>query len=449
MQHIHPKAKSFSQYKGICTDEILSEVEELASQLQGTRILNINATAFGGGVAEILHNVVPLMLDLGIKASWDVLEAPHEFYDVTKKFHNGLQGAPITLSHEELHLYEKVNRANARTLGEYDLVYVHDAQPLFIKDTLSHNGDTQTKWAWRCHVDTSNPNEYLSRYLMPCISMYDAAVYTMDQYVPSGLRAPVSIISPTIDPLDDKNKAMSVKEAARIVRGFGIDVDRPLLLQVSRFDPWKDPIGVIEAYRLVKKTYPDVQLALVGSMASDDPEGWEQLAQVVACVDGDRDIFVLTNDDGVGAVEVNAFQRKAAVVIQKSTREGFGLTVSEALWKASAVVAGNVGGIPLQVQHGVTGSLVSSIEECASMCIKVLQNPERSEKMALAGREHVRKNFLTPNILRDELKLFLRLLSERKAPALPVVDEPRETYKPIKRTWKKKAVEKVKPDSMF
>ena len=234
-------------------------------------------------------------------------------------------------------------------------------------------------------------------------------MYTLADYVPQGLTVPVREIAPTIDPLAPKNMKLSPEDATYIVRQFGIDVERPLLLQVSRFDPWKDPLGVVDVYRAVKAKHPDVQLALVGSMASDDPEGWDYLERVIAYVGGDPDVFILSNLDNVGSVEINAFQSHADVIMQKSTREGFGLTVAEGLWKGRPVIGGDVGGIPLQIEDGVTGYLVSSAAECAERCLQIMDDPARHHAMALLGKEKVRREFLTPRLLRDDLRLFADL----------------------------------------
>jgi len=304
-------------------------------------------------------------------------------------------------------LYESVCRANAAELTRaYDFVVIHDPQPLAVRDYVTTSRDRSTWWIWRCHIDTSTPDEGLYDYLLPSINGYDAAVYTLRDYVPQGVTVPVREIAPTIDPLAPKNMKLSTEDAAYIVRQFGIDVDRPLLLQVSRFDPWKDPLGVVDVYRAVKAKYPAVQLALVGSMAGDDPEGWEYLEKVIGYVGADPDVFILSNLDNVGSVEINAFQSQADVIVQKSTREGFGLTVAEGLWKARPTIGGDVGGIPLQIEDGVTGYLVKSAAECAERCLDVLADPQKHREMALLGKEHVRREFLTPRLLRDDLRLL-------------------------------------------
>ena len=363
-------------------------------------------------MAEILYTLVPLVSDVGLEAHWQILTAPPEFFNVTKSFHNGLQGHAVDFPPASRALYEDVCRANAAELTRpYDFVVIHDPQPLMIRDFVSLSQDRSTWWIWRCHIDTSTPDQALYDYLVPSINRYDAAVYTLADYVPPGLTVPVREIAPTIDPLAPKNMQLSAEDATYIVRQFGIDVERPLLLQVSRFDPWKDPLGVVDVYRAVKAKHPDVQLALIGSMASDDPEGWDYLERVIAYVGGDPDVFILSNLDNVGSVEINAFQSHADVIMQKSTREGFGLTVTEGLWKGRPVIGGAVGGIPLQIEDGVTGYLVHSAAECAERCLQVMADPARHREMALRGKEKVRREFLTPRLLRDDLRLFADLES--------------------------------------
>jgi len=412
MHQVNVGRKTLADYRSIVPKELMAEIDQLAAGLKGRRVLHVNATAFGGGVAEILYTLVPLVNDAGLEAEWQVITAPPEFFNVTKSFHNGLQGHSVDFPKESQELYEQVCRDNAAALSHfYDFVVIHDPQPLAIRDFVTRSQDRSTWWIWRCHIDTSTPDRGLYDYLLPSINRYDAAVYTLQDYVPEGLTVPVRAIAPTIDPLAPKNMKLAPEDAAYIVRQFGIDVDRPLVLQVSRFDPWKDPLGVVDVYRKVKESHPGLQLALVGSMASDDPEGWEYLEKVLDYVGEDPDVFVLSNIDNVGSVEINAFQSHADVIVQKSTREGFGLTVTEALWKARPTIGGNVGGIPLQITDGVDGYLVDSVATCAERCLQVLADPEKHHRMALIGKEKVRREFLTPRLLRDDLRLFTDLLA--------------------------------------
>ena len=411
MHEVNVGHKSLADYRSIMPKDLMAEIYALGERLQGRRVLHVNATAFGGGVAEILYTLVPLVGDVGLEAHWQILTAPPEFFTITKSFHNGLQGHAVDFPPESQAVYEEVCLANAAELTHpYDFVVIHDPQPLAIRNYVSLSQDRSTWWIWRCHIDTSTPDNGLYEYLLPSINRYDAAVYTLADYVPEGLTVPVREVAPTIDPLAPKNMKLSPEDARYIVRQFGIDVDRPLLLQVSRFDPWKDPLGVVDVYRTVKARYPAAQLALVGSMASDDPEGWDYLERVIDYVGGDPDVFILSNLDNVGAVEINALQSHADVILQKSTREGFGLTVSEGLWKARPVIGGDVGGIPLQIEDGVDGYLVNSAAECAERCLDVLADPEKHRQMALRGKEKVRREFLTPRLLRDDLRLFADLM---------------------------------------
>ncbi len=411
MRDVNVGRRFIADYKSIILKDLYAEIEELAAPLAGKRVLHVNATSFGGGVAEILYTLVPLMNDVGLHAEWQVMTADNDFFNVTKNFHNGLQGAPVQLDAAARELYETVNRRNAERLAHhYDFVLIHDPQPCAMRAWAPAGDVGGTHWLWRCHIDTSTPDAGLYEYLLPYIRLYDRAIYTMARYAPADLGVPLEVVPVAIDPLAPKNMTLVPDDARYIVRQFGIDVDRPLLLQVSRFDPWKDPLGVVDAYRTVKASRPEVQLALIGSMASDDPEGWEYLEKLTDYVGGDTDVFVLSNQDNIGSVEVNAFQSHAAVVIQKSTREGFGLTVSEGLWKARPVVAGDVGGIPLQIEDGVTGFLVDSSDACARRCLEILERPDWAGGIARQGKEHVRRHFLTPRLLRDDLRIFNELL---------------------------------------
>jgi trehalose synthase len=407
LQPVSVGTKSLADYTHLAGRPLIQEIRERAEALQGLRVLHLSATAFGGGVSEILYTLVPLMNDVGIDAQWEVMLGREEFYNVTKRLHNALQGNPDSLTDEEWQIFERYNELNAAEVsGDWDVIIVHDPQPVGVRQ---HVPDKAKTWIWRCHIDLSTPNQDAVEHIVPLVREYDASVWHVPAYVPNGLNGSgpdVNIVPPAIDPLSPKNMALSPEDAAFVCDQFGIDVDRPLLCQVSRFDPWKDPMGVIDAYRVVKQQVPEVQLALVGSMATDDPEGWEFFNSTMAYADGDPDIHILNNLNSVGAIEVNAFQSQADVVIQKSTREGFGLTVSEALWKGRPFIGGDVGGIPLQVQDGTTGFLVSSPEECAERAVRVLREPDLGKQLGRAGKEHVRKHFLTPRLLLDWLKIF-------------------------------------------
>src|SRR6478672_10661302 len=371
----------------------MDEIRALAEPLAGARVLELSATAFGGGVAEIQYTLVPLMQDAGLEVEWRIIRGADEFFAVTKAIHNALQGNPQGLTEEQRACFSRFQELNAREIDAdaYDFIVVHDPQPVGVID---HLGGGSAKWIWRGHIDFSTPNDDVLDFLLPSIRRYDAAVFHLADYVPRRDGLPPCVIwPPAIDPLTPKNMALSREDAEYIVDQFGVDVSRPLLTQVSRFDPWKDPLGVIDAYRLVKERYPGVQLALVGSMAHDDPEGWDYYNRTVAYAADDPDIFILSNMNNVGAVEVNAFQVHSAVTIQKSIKEGFGLTVAEALWKGRPMVAGRVGGIVTQIEDGVTGWLVDSAEACADACCEILADPVAARARAILGKEHVRKHF--------------------------------------------------------
>ena len=409
LQLVNVGHKSLSDYATIATRGLMDEIRRLAEPLAGRRVVHLSATAFGGGVAEINYTLIPLMQDAGLDVEWRIIRGAEEFYDVTKTIHNALQGNPQGLTTEQREIFSRYQRLNAEEFeDDYDFVVVHDPQPVGMIDYFD---DSRSRWIWRGHIDFSTPNQEVLEFLLPSIRRYDAAIFHMREYVPRAERLPPSYIwPPAIDPLAPKNMALSPEDAAYIVDQFGIDVERPLLTQVSRFDPWKDPLGVIDAYRIVKQRFPDVQLALVGSMAHDDPEGWDFYNQTVAYAAGDPDIYILSNLNNVGSVEVNAFQVHSAAVLQKSIREGFGLTVTESLWKTRPTVAGRVGGIVAQIQDGETGWLVSSATECAEACIEILSDAAAARGRALKGKEYVRRHFLTPRLLRDWLVLFNRLL---------------------------------------
>ena len=421
LQLVNVGHKSLADYATIATRGLMDEIRELAAPLAGARVLELSATAFGGGVAEIQYTLVPLMQDAGLSVEWRIIKGAEAFFAATKTIHNALQGNPQGLTAAQRDEFARFQELNAREIDidEYDFVFVHDPQPVGVVDHLRGGA---AKWVWRAHIDLSTPNEEVLDFLLASIRRYDAAVFHLADYVPRREGLPPCVIwPPAIDPLAPKNMALSPEDAAYIVDQFGIDVSRPLLTQVSRFDPWKDPLGVIDAYRLVKQARPEVQLALVGSMAHDDPEGWEFWNQTVAYADADPDIFILSNLNNVGSVEVNAFQVHSAAVVQKSIREGFGLTVSEALWKSRPTVAGRVGGIVTQIEDGRTGWLVDSSEACAAACLEILADPLAARARALAGKEHVRRHYLTPRLLRDRLALFNRLAGRDTGTELEVI----------------------------
>jgi trehalose synthase len=400
--------KTLADYTHIVGRDLIEEIRTLAEPLSGKRVLHLSATAFGGGVSEILYTLVPLMKDVGLDCEWQVIYGREEFFNATKLMHNALQGAPADLTPEQWDTWQRYNEMNARELVPgWDVCLVHDPQPAAIHDLVP---DKAQGWVWRCHIDLSTPNPATLGRLLPYLLRYQQSLFHMQGYVPDGLNGGVNVVPPAIDPLAPKNMALSPEDASYVCDQFGIDVDRQLICQVSRFDPWKDPLGVIDAYRLVKEDFPDVQLALVGSMATDDPEGWDYFNETVAHAAGDPDIHILNNFNNVGSIEVNAFQSHSDVLIQKSTREGFGLTVTEAIWKGRPFIGGAVGGIPLQIENGVSGYLVETAEQCAQRTAEILRDPALGKSLGRAGKEHVRKHFLMPRYLRDYLRIFGDLL---------------------------------------
>ena len=404
LQEVSLGQRSLGDYTHIAGRGLIEEIRELAEPIQGLRVLHVSATAFGGGVSEILYTLIPLMRDAGLDAHWNVILGREEFFNVTKLIHNSLQGDEVELTEEQWEVFFAYNAMNARGLeGDWDVVVIHDPQPLGLRRNAP---DRSQRWIWRCHIDLSKPNPATVARLLPLIEEYDASVWHLQDYVPPGIEAGVHIVPPAIDPLSPKNMALSPDDAAFVCEQFGIDPDRPLLCQVSRFDPWKDPIGVIDVYKIVTREVPDAQLALVGSMATDDPEGWEFFHRTYRYADGDPDIKILNNLNNVGAIEVNAFQSQADICMQKSIREGFGLTVSEALWKGRPTIGGDVGGIPLQIDDGVSGYLVDSSGAAAVRSIEILEDPELAKRLGRAGKERVRERFLTPRLLRDWLLLL-------------------------------------------
>ena len=399
---------TLASYRGIAPDELLDAVMRAADALRGARVLHVNATPYGGGVSELLRSIIPLLNDQGLRAEWRIITGDEPFFQVTKALHNGLQGAPRELDDKEKARYLRTSRANASGFAdEYDFVFIHDPQPAGL---LELGGKGHAQWIWRSHIDTSRANPAVWHFLRPFLAEYDAAVFTMAEFVPPDMPVSVvDIIPPAIDPHNPKNLTLPVATARQVLEWIGVRVEHPLVTQVSRFDPWKDPLGVIQAYRLARQQVPRLQLALVGSMASDDPEGWDMYRAIRKEIAGDRQVHVFTNLVGVGNVEVNAFQALSKVVIQKSLREGFGLVVAEALWKGTPVVAGRAGGIPLQMADGTGGLLVDSVDECAQAMVKLLSDPEHARQLGAAGRERVRRHFLIPRMLLDELSLMRRL----------------------------------------
>lgn len=396
------------RYAEVVGDRSVEQLRQLAEPLAGTRIVHVNSTREGGGVAEILRKLVPLTRELGLETSWEVVEGEADFYRCTKGMHNALQGDPVDIPDSLLESYEETNARNAEvlanTLGDADVVFIHDPQPAAL---LGHFPDRKGMWIWRCHIDLSQPHRPVWRYLRDRVAAYDASIFSLASFA-KALPNKQYLIPPCIDPLSDKNRSLEPETIEEVRNDLGLDPDRPLLLQVSRFDRFKDPVGVIRAYHLAKKFYPELQLVLAGGTATDDPEGEEVLQEVRLASEGDPDVHVLLLPPDAHTT-INALQRMADIVLQKSIREGFGLTVTEGLWKGHPVIGGNTGGIRLQITDGRTGYLVNSPEGAALRIREILHDPERGKRMGREARSFVRENFLITRLLREHLTVVYSL----------------------------------------
>jgi len=388
----------------------IERLRQLSETLEGCSVVHVNSTRVGGGVAEILMKFVPLMQDLGLETSWEVVTGESEFYKCTKSMHNGLQGNPVDISESLLSAYEKTSAENAEKLRDKleqaDIVIIHDPQPAAL---LKLCPNRKGKWIWRCHIDASNPYPPVWNYLREYIAEYDASIFSLPDFA-QPLPHNQYIVPPSIDPLSEKNMDLDKDEIVSKYSEYGIDPDRPVITQVSRFDRFKDPVGVIEAYSITKKLVPALQLILAGGGADDDPEGEEVLKEVYAAADDDPDIHVLLLPPDAHRT-INALQRLSDIVIQKSTREGFGLTVSEAMWKGKAVIGGNTGGIKLQVINHHTGFLVDTPEGASLRTRHLLSHPEELLEMGVKARGYVRENFLITRQLREYLSLMRGVLA--------------------------------------
>ncbi len=404
---------NIDKYRLIQAREVIDEVVSLGKELKGLRLCHINSTPFGGGVAELLVSYIPLLRALGIKADWQVIRGDRRFFTITKGLHNALQGARFESKRAESwrDLYLSINRVNASQLDpDYDVFVVNDPQPAAMRHYLT---DSKARWIWRCHVDSSEPDDRVWQFLRPYIEEHDAAIFTAKEFIPKDLHLDrVITMAPAIDPFSSKNMFIKRYVCREMLENLGIDRRRTLITQVSRFDRWKDPFGTIAAYRLAKEEIPGLQLAMIGSFATDDPESWDMYAALNEEINRDNDMFISSNLTGVGNMEVNAFQRASDLIIQKSIREGFGLVVAEALWKETMVVAGNAGGIPMQMPGELGRYLVNSIEECAEKIVYLLQNPAECKRLGQKGKEIVAGNFLTPRLVRDELALIKSLVAK-------------------------------------
>ncbi len=402
-----PPPPRLDDYAPITGKPTLDELRYIAGNLKGKTVKMTNSTAVGGGVAEMLHHLVPLLRELEVAVRWEVITGGNDFFEITKAFHNALHGGEYEFTREAQEIYLACNEENrGRMQFEEDFVVIHDPQPAAL---IRARADSHGRWIWRCHIDLSNPHPGVWGFLRPIIEQYDAAIFSSQTFARQ-LAIPQYLFYPCIDPLSEKNKELEESVIQKVCDECGIDRSRPIVTQVSRFDRLKDPVGVVKAYKLAKK-YVDFQLVLAGGFAADDPEGAAVLQEVTAVAGDDPDIIVL-NLPPWCALEINALQRASTLIVQKSLKEGFGLTVTEALWKAKPTIAGAVGGIPNQVIHNLTGVLVHSVEGCAYQIRYLLTHPDIARKLGQNGREHVKENFLVTSNVRRWL-LLLRILLDR------------------------------------
>jgi trehalose synthase len=398
---------NINDYRKVVGDEIIDGLFIIAEKLSGKMIQNINSTAVGGGVAEILSRMLPLLKQLNVNSRWDVIKGDGKFFAITKAFHNALHGVRVEFKKEDFEYFLEVNRINAEEMSfDGDMIFVHDPQPVCLVEKKKLTGK---KWAWRCHIDFTNPQKDVVTFLEKYIDHYDCSVFSAPAFSRK-LSIPQILISPSIDPLSDKNKDMPDETIKKIVEKFGLDISRPIVSQISRFDYLKDPLGVIEVYKKVKR-YTDCQLVLAGGGATDDPEGMKVLEEVKSASEGDDDIHIIFLPPS-SDTEINALQRASTVILQKSLKEGFGLTVAEALWKGKPVIAGAVGGIPLQIKHQYSGILTYSIDGTAFYLKQLLNEPTFARELGLNGKNHIKDNFLITRHIRDYLLLFLSLINK-------------------------------------
>jgi len=384
-------------YEPIIGRETVERIRQKAAKLRGLRVANFNSTYYGGGVAETISSLTLLMNSLGLRTEWRVIQGQPDFFSITKKMHNALQGGEIDLSKIKKEIFEQVIYENSlRNFLDHDFIIVHDPQPL----PLIEHYEKKCPWLWRCHLDLSRPDPETWKYLSRWIDNYDMAILSCKEFAQE-MKPSQRVMMPAIDPFNIKNRELSDRQIDERLAHYEIPVDLPLIVQVSRFDPWKDPKGVVDAFKLARKQI-DARLVLLGHFATDDPEGEEIFRSLCAC----RDDWILILTSGDDTALVNALQTRAAVVLQKSLREGFGLTVAEAMWKGTPVIGGNVGGIRYQIEDGVNGFLVSSIEETAKRMVELINDKKLLDEMGNKARETVRKNFLLTRYLEQYLDLF-------------------------------------------
>jgi trehalose synthase len=391
------KIPQIEDYEAFVGPKTIDRIRRKAKSLQNLHVANINSTYYGGGVAELLSSLTLLMNSVGIKTGWRLIQGAPDFFSITKKMHNALQGGKINLSDRKMHIYEEVIYENAirNHLDSHNIVIIHDPQPLPMINHYKKNGP----WIWRCHIDLTNPNKDLWNYLVPTIEKYDAVIFSLKDYAKK-LKTPQVFFMPAIDPFKIKNREMSEDEIKERLNHYKIPTDLPLVVQISRFDRWKDPQGVIEAFKLARREVK-CTLILLGNVATDDPEGSEVYESLLKA--RDERIIILSHQD---TALVNALQRRATVVLQKSIREGFGLTVAEAMWKGTPVIGGNVGGIRYQIEDGVNGFLVSNIKEAAGRIVLLIKNEKLRHRMGQKAKETVRKKFLLIRYLEQYIDLF-------------------------------------------
>ncbi len=394
-------------YSEIVGNSVIDELFTIGDKARSLTIQHVNSTAVGGGVAEILTRLVPMLNELGVQSRWDVIKGGEKFFAITKKMHNALHGVSESFSDDDWNHFLEVDRENARSMNlDGNVLFIHDPQPIGLVEQREH---LNNKWVWRCHIDFSEPQQNVWLFLKDFIEKFDAAIFSAPAFS-RPLNTKQFLVSPSIDPLSNKNKDLDEEYIKSIFERFNIDRERPVITQISRFDYLKDPVGVIKVYKLVKR-YIDCQLVLAGGGATDDPEGEKVLADVRAAAEADKDIFVLLLPPS-SDLEINALQRGSTIVLQKSLREGFGLTVAEALWKSKPVIASAVGGIPLQIKHKYSGILTHSIEGTAYWIKQLINEPDFANELGKNGREHIRQNFLITRHLRDYLLLSLSLFHD-------------------------------------
>ncbi len=409
-----------NDYTNIVGSEVIDDLRTMAERVDGKSVIHVNSTKTGGGVAEILFRLVPLMKELGLDANWAVISGDSQFFEATKKFHNALQTGVSTATQVDYNNFLHRTMENLASMNvEGETVFIHDPQP---SGLISQRSDKKHQnWIWRCHIDVSAPNAMVWKFLSGFVSKYDAAIFSAPAFSRNDLEIPQFMVSPSIDPLADKNRPLPKTYIDRVLAKYELNPEKPLITQISRFDYAKDPVGVIEAFKLVKN-HIDCELVVGGSLADDDPEGMEVYSKVVDAAQGRKDIHILLIPP-FSDLEINALQRASTIILQKSIKEGFGLTVAEALWKSRPVIAGAAGGIPLQVKNGLTGYLVHTIEGAAYRMRYLLRNPEVAQKLGINGKEHVRENFLITRQLGEYLEIMLCLEASKKSGKFQAITE--------------------------